>query len=1151
MKKIYLIIIAALFFYKANLHGQTSATWTQTGPINFPTDEVGQINGIGRICQFKFHPSNSSIMYAISATGSLWKSTDEAQTWHRTGTDNLPYTSSASVCIDYTDDQILYLGTGDPDYYSRGLGIWKSTDGGTSWEQSTFGVGNRLVAEILMDPLDHNALLAATDDGIWKSTDAGATWSEKKTGGNFTDMILKPNLGTRTVYAATHTEFFVSYDMGDTWTQIALPGSGFSNGGRIGVTAADTNRVYVTFVGDYNTGLNTPVLKSTNSGQSFTIIKPANTFNLNGYTSSSSGQGNYNYDMTADPVNPNLLYIVGELIWKSTDGGATWSQLEYSWTEVIHTDMHQIEVSPYDHTKLFNANDGGLWVSLDQGNIWTPTSNGLCITEFYHAVQSKTSRDTLYGGTQDNGELYMAGESDWFTNRGGDWASKMAMDNQNYVYYFSNGTRRTFTNPEESFNMPVQPDANNSNGNNIYIKFSPIQSDVAFLGKNKLYTCQNINATSPAWDSVSIASGAITALAPSPVNANVLYVVTDDQHVYRTDNALDAAPSFNAYTAPAPTNLKASIAIVKTDPNVVYLTCGSRVFRSSDQGASWTEITYNLPPVNILSIYNDAYSTDESMYLATPLAVYYKNNTMTSWMNYSDGLPTVAHINEFMLFNDGTSRSTLRVAYYGRGVWEAPLIRNSSIHVSVTSPSDSALFPEGSTIELQAEATSSSGSITKVEFYNGSTLLGTANSSPYSYSWNNVPAGNYSISAKAYTTSGSNTSPFLVRLEVLKLQSPDMPASPQPEIVYNYYQGVFNYTTDLANTTPIKTGIISTFNLSPATQREDFGLIFTGYINVPTDGIYTFYTSSDDGSVLYIGNKLVVNNDGLHSQKEVSSVIGLKAGLHAIKVAYIQQAVDSSLHVFYSGPGITKQEIPGSVLFHNAPACSFGTPLSTALSSMNYTYYSHAYTLGQGGPDLSNVTSFTIQWDLSQNGLYTLAFNISNGIPAYYIDLRTVSANTFNQASPSITFTNSEIAGLDGTYYVAHRSNGDFVMASTTGQYTLYFTNSSTKPACSPNARMAMTSQGGISGNTFGSTSEEGTILWPNPAQDNVTILTGMDLTNSSLRITDIHGLSVSANYTTSENKIDLNTSNTEPGMYTVTIQTKGQTVVKKMVISR
>jgi hypothetical protein len=138
-------------------------------------------------------------------------------------------------------------------------------------------------------------------------------------------------------------------------------------------------------------------------------------------------------------------------------------------------------------------------------------------------------------------------------------------------------------------------------------------------------------------------------------------------------------------------------------------------------------------------------------------------------------------------------------------------------------------------------------------------------------------------------------------------------------IDYKYYGGSsYNVVPDFSTLTPLKTGSASNFDITLANKAEVFAFNFTGYINVPSDGQYTFYTSSDDGSLLYIDGVLVVNNDQVHGIQERSGVIGLKAGKHAISVGYFQQYQGKVLTVSYGGPGISKQLIPASSLFRGS-----------------------------------------------------------------------------------------------------------------------------------------------------------------------------------------------------------------------------------------
>ena len=644
---------------------QPGTTWQQTGPNLFPTNESGQVNGIGRVCQLKFHPTNPLKMYAVSASGGLWISNDSSATWVKTGTDKLPSTACASACIDYTNDNIIYLGTGDPNYYYPDFGIWKSTDGGQNWAQSTTGMGNRLPVEILMDPTNTNVLVTATDNGIYKSTNAGANWSLVKTGGDFTDMQFKPG-SSNTLYACTFSEFWRSTDFGSTWTQITngvvIPGGGSGNGMRIAVSAANPNVVYLGMIADEGT-----ILKSTDGGTSFTTVYNNPAQSLVGYDGGGGGQGDYNFAMTADPTNANTVFVVAHVVWRSTDGGISWTQLT-DWWDQLHTDMHAIKFHPNYPNKLFNVNDGGVWLSNDLGDNWAPKSDELGATEIYHASQSPIKRDMVSIGTQDNGELYFQSNS-WRTNRGGDWGSKSSFDylTNNVVYYYENGDRRPVNGNETSYNLPFTAD------NNIVLEFTKKINTLAFSGEQNIWRTTGLNNASPTWTQISTFNQAVKAINSSQADSTILYVVTANNKIYRSDNALAASPTFTNYTTPSSTSLIANIATVKTNSNVVYISCGNRVYRSVNKGATWTSVSSNLPTVNIIKIYHDEFSTNEAIYVCSANAVYYKDISMTNWVNITYNLPSVANIRDFMMYNPGTAASVLRVAYYGRGVWELPI----------------------------------------------------------------------------------------------------------------------------------------------------------------------------------------------------------------------------------------------------------------------------------------------------------------------------------------------------------------------------------------------------------------------------------------------------------------------------------------------
>ncbi len=678
MKKQHGLLCAISFLLLNFSEAQMQGNWSLSGPSKFPTDISGQINGMGRVSQIKFHPTNPNKVYAVSATGGLWMSSNSGTIWNFTGTDNLPEHSFASVCIDYTNDSVLYLGGGDANYYGRSLyACWKSVDAGNTWNPSNNGMGNRLVIEMLMSPVDHNVIIAATDDGIFKTYDGGATWNEKLSAGNFTDMAYKPVTGTSTIYAVSYTEILRSKNLGETWDTltngVSIPNND-GEGMRLAVTPADTNRVYVAMIANRGN-----VLRSNDGGDSWTTVKNDYNQSLVGYAVDEDGQGNYDFTLIAHPQNPDWLFLSAHCHWRSLDGGYTWEKLTNWWTN-CHTDMHDYEFNPANSDELLNSNDGGVWTSSDTAKHWNAKCDFLNNTEFYHVAQSNLHRGYLNGGTQDNGELYMS-YYNWYTNRGGDWTSTITFDflSSDYCYEIGDGNRRGLTGGEKSMNFPFIPD------NSVRMEFTPDAPQLTFASLDNIWRCDTLSSNNFSWSQISNIGVQLMDIRTVVGHPNILYAVDNNKKIYRSDNALDATPIWTTgVTLPNSTNVYAAIASMPNDSNVVYVSCNSKIYRSINKGQNFVSVTANLPNSNIKKIVADRYADDESVYALVGNTVYYKNSTMSNWLNYSYGMPTIAQARDLMIFNNGTANAVLRVSFFGRGVWESPLYS-----IPVCNPTDS------------------------------------------------------------------------------------------------------------------------------------------------------------------------------------------------------------------------------------------------------------------------------------------------------------------------------------------------------------------------------------------------------------------------------------------------------------------------------
>ena len=164
----------------------------------------------------------------------------------------------------------------------------------------------------------------------------------------------------------------------------------------------------------------------------------------------------------------------------------------------------------------------------------------------------------------------------------------------------------------------------------------------------------------------------------------------------------------------------------------------------------------------------------------------------------------------------------------------------------------------------------------------------------------------------------------IATITVLAPRDPENPPDVVNGLLYEYYEGTWDALPDFATMTPVAEGTCAGFSLADRLRDESFGFRFTGYIDIPTQGRYTFSTQSDDGSALYIGATKVVDNDGLHAVVEAAGAIDLKAGKHAVTVVFFEKSGGESLAVLYEGPGVSKQAIPPAALY-----CAGQNPVNT------------------------------------------------------------------------------------------------------------------------------------------------------------------------------------------------------------------------------
>lgn len=1172
-----LALLILLLFSAGYSPAQIAGNWTCTGPIAFPTNVSGQINGIGRCTQIKFHPSDSSVMYTTTASGGLYKSNDNGTTWSVIGTDVLPNAQCASVCIDYTNDSIIYLGTGDPNYYGTSYGIYKSVNAGATWTLANASIGNRMAIELLMDPNDHLSLIAATNNGIWKTTDGGQSWTCKRVGGQFTDMCWKANAGTNTIYAATYDEVFKSDDRGDTWMQLSNgltpPGSNGGQGIRLGVSPADSNIVYVAMNCDEGT-----IFKSTDGGNSFTTVYHNPIQSLTGYDANGGGQGNYNFSCCVDPDDPNTVYVASHVVWKSTDGGITWTQLTQWWAN-LHTDMHHILVNPYNHNQLWEANDGGVWLSTNGGTAWSPKSDGINATEIYHAAQSRTREDLISIGTQDNGELFHSLTS-WKCNRGGDWGARCDFDytHNNYVYYLSENQRRRLV-PNGggvSINLPVQCDGNTR------ISFCPSDTNTAYAGRDTLCVSSNIYNGSISWSIVAALGHTIRGIKVNPLKSDVVYVVTDNARVYRIEDAKSATPTISIFTLPYATNVAASIEVVKSDTNIIYVTCNSRIYKSVNRGQTWTNITNNYPGLNVIQVLNDYSSTNEAIYIANAAGVYYRNASMNSWLNYSGGLPSIAQIHDLMIYEDGTGLSKLRVSFYGKGVWESPLNKDEKPVADFMSDKKTICENE----QVQFTNISSGSYAVQWYFQGGSPTSSNANNPTVLYS----QPGDYLVSMIAYGTAGNNT---VVRQGYIHVSSKHsfslnegfenmMPfdwriyddgedgiqwtltgnaggyGQSQNSIYFDNYNNDISGKRDEIKTCRFNTiGVSSAalkFDVAYARYSQDY--YDTLAVLISTDcGVnfqevyvkgYTDLATSADTAAFYIPGSNQWRTDSVDlsaylNQGELSIVFQNRG--HYGNCIYLD-----NINLLSTTTALPVAQLTA----YNKKICEGGSVTYVNQSSGGVT--TQQWYFPGGNPGTSNVANPVVSY--ANAGLYPVSLVVANnnGTDSIYINsyIEVVAPSNSNSVAIYIDSLFSLQTGLGYQWYLngvlIPGANAQSYLFTQPGNYSVAVTDSN--GCVNTSGTVAVTV--GISELNIGKTEM---LLYPNPANSSTEIKINSSINAvSTIVVTDLAGQIILKKDVLLKNgvqTITLDCSSFNPGIYLVNLKGNTMNMTSKLMVTR
>jgi ligand-binding sensor domain-containing protein len=638
---------------------------------------LGPVNISGRIVDLKFHPTNPAKIYAASASGGLWISSDGGATW-RTTTDDLPSLAIGAVCVLPTNPDVVLIATGEGIHWSYvvyGVGIWKSTDAGETWGPTSFGhdiTDNHGFHVMEANPFT-GTVLAGANDGLWRSTDEGETWTQVKVGGDYYDVKWKPGSATR-VYSTkggdtSGNRVKVSTDDGLTWTGAGTgqPSSSLVSKTRIAVTPADPSVIYAHY-GNSQTYGTLGVYRSMDDGATWSARNTS--LNISG------SQGSYSNTIAVAPDDVDRVIAGGIQLWLSTDGGLTFAVTgdgtPLGDETAVHYDHHAIAWEPGSTGNLWVGTDGGGWRSTDAGSTWSMRRDGLVTVQYYDVCVAPSDPDLAIGGSQDNGLPVLDGPDTWTISTliADGFACHFEPLDPDVIYSeWQFGGRVKSTNGALSW-FAIQNGISGSSR-----PFAPLELDPNQTGRLFTSTIDNVYRTLNGGDLwVPVASHEATWISVSPVDGNVVWSVdgrTAGAPVRVSTNGGSNWSTAAAYGFSVGNETK--IVAHPTDAGTAFVTFAgydgvAHVARTTNFGATWQNVSGDFPsdPANTLALDPDH---PEHWFAGTDTGVWFSSDEGTTWRPLGAGFPNV------VVYDLEIHRSARKLVAgtYGRGAWEIDL----------------------------------------------------------------------------------------------------------------------------------------------------------------------------------------------------------------------------------------------------------------------------------------------------------------------------------------------------------------------------------------------------------------------------------------------------------------------------------------------
>jgi photosystem II stability/assembly factor-like uncharacterized protein len=692
---------------------QAAATWRAIGPSPTFSSFWGLTSG--RVNAIAISPAKSTLVLIGSSTGGIWRSTDSGETFVPVSDDQVDL-AVGSIAFSKNNPSIAYAGMGDSKGGYLGSGVLKSTDEGITWlrtsNSSLPSPGS--ISKLEIDPANSNRVYAAqysrvaagkvTSSGVYVSSDGGTNW-QKVLAGAPRDLSIDP-VDPKIIYAGLSRldkdadppyGLYRSSDSGGSWANVFTASQYELNKRRdfrVSVSPANPRVIYVYFGGFPGANLEAHFRVSTDAGATWIDRSLAQV---------DTAQLGYNTYLVAHPTDPQTVYLGSRDIFRSTDGGESWSNLTHNFYDIgfgfqyapngaaTHPDQHALAFLPGNPNEFYVGNDGGISKTSDNGESFRSLNATLTLTQFVDITLHPTNPSISFGGSQDNGTQRRI-DSRWqevFSGDGGHAVINPLNPDMIFITYIRG---EIFRYVNEGLTFDVQVASNETFGEffetpriAFYPPFVGNSRDATlYFGTWRLFVSTNLGGSwfAPAGSldltkgSTEVGRDVLSAIGVSRSNPNVIYTGSVQGRAMRSTNG---GQSWTDITNGLPDRSITSITVDPIDSSVAYLTVsgfGTRhVFRTTNTGANWSDISGSLPDIPANAMLVDP-SDSNTIYLGTDIGIFRSTARGDSWRSFSRGLPPVV-IHGF----SASSNGVIQAATYGRGAYE---LGGASDHPSIS-----------------------------------------------------------------------------------------------------------------------------------------------------------------------------------------------------------------------------------------------------------------------------------------------------------------------------------------------------------------------------------------------------------------------------------------------------------------------------------